>query len=96
MTDIDRLQESMVSMMEKLTTKMDVNNEELRVSVRNLFTAEAEVQRAAITEQFRVQADRVTNLETNVAKITYLEAKLAKQGELEEDEPLVITDDSSS
>ena len=39
MTDIDRLQESMVSMMEKLTNKMDLNNEELRGSVRNLFTA---------------------------------------------------------
>ena len=84
-TDIDRLQTSMINMMEKLTTKMDLNNEELRVSVRSLFTAEAEVQRAAITEQFRVQGDRVTSLEATLAHL--MVSVKAIQGE---DEPHIM------
>ena len=52
----------MASMMEKLSTKMDLNNQELRGSVRELFTAEAALQRAAINEQFQAQENRVTML----------------------------------
>ena len=95
-TDIDQLQVSMVSMMENLTTQMAQNNlvqdqksnnfhDELKVSVRSLFTAEAEVQRAAITEQFRVQADRVTSLEATLAHLMVLVKAI--QGE---DEPVIL------
>ena len=94
-TDIDRLQTSMVTMIQKLTDKIEVSDQravkfqdELQVSVRSLFTAEAEVQRAAITEQFRVQGDRVTHLEATLASM--MVSMKAIQGEQDEDEPLVL------
>ena len=117
MTDIDQLQASLATMMEKLTAQMTQNTaqmiqsiidqdqqsnklmeqlteqdqksnnfqEELKVSVRGLFTEEAAVQRTAITEQFRVQAERVTNLEANLASM--LVSVKAIQGE---DEPHIM------
>ena len=87
-TEVERLGASMINMIEKLSAKMDLNNEELRGSVRSMFTAEATVQRAAITEQFQVQADRVTKLETTLASMMG-ELKAIK-GDTGEDEPLIL------
>ena len=64
-TEVERLGTSMLGMMEKLSAKMDLSNEEIRRSMRSMFTAEATVQRAEIT----AQADRVTKLETTLASM---------------------------
>ena len=99
-TDIDRLQTSMVTMIQKLTDKIEVSDqravkwmegsdqravkfqEELQVSVRSLFTVEAEVQRAAINEQFQVQGSRVTNLEATLANLLVSVKAIQREREL--------------
>ena len=73
MTELDRIQENIVTTMEKLTAKLDQNVQdqdqkraifqvELGESVRGLFTEEAAVQRTTINQQFQVQNERVTNI----------------------------------
>ena len=89
-TEIERLMASMVSMMEKLADKMDLNNQELRGAVKELFTAEAAVQRAAISEQFQAQESRVTSLETTLANLMSVVKTIQHNREQEEDEPLVL------
>ena len=98
-TDIENLQANMVNLIQKLTDKMEITDqrstersikfqEELQVSVKSLFTAEATFQRTAITEQFQVQADRVTKLEATLA--TMRGEMLALKGDAGDDEPLIL------
>ena len=89
-TELERLSVNMASMMQKLADKMDLNNQELRGSVKELFTAEAAVQRAAISEQFQAQESRVTNLETALANLMGVVKTIQHNREQEEDEPLVL------
>ena len=97
--DIETLQANMANLIQKLTDKIEVADqrstersiqfqEELQVSVKSLFTTEASVQRAAITEQFQVQGDRVTKLEATLA--TMRGEMLALKGDAGDDEPLIL------
>ena len=96
-TEADNLQSNMITMMQKLADKMEASDqraarvaEELQVSMRSLFTAEAAIQRAAITDQFQAQGDRVTNLEATLANLMGVVKTIQHNREQEDDEPLVL------
>ena len=77
-TEINRLGTSLINLIDKLSTKIDTTNEEMKGSMRNMFTTEATVQRAAITEQ----ANRVTNLEANLANLLVSIKAIKREKEL--------------
>ena len=95
--EADHLHTNMITMMQKLADKMEASDqraarvaEELQVSMRSLFTAEAAIQRAAITDQFQAQGDRVTNLEATLADLMGVVKTIQHNREQEDDEPLVL------
>jgi len=71
-------------LIDKLSTKIDASNEEMKVSMRSLFNVEANVQRVAITKQ----ANRVTKLESMLTAM--MGEMKAIKGDNGEDEPAIL------